>query len=124
MNQLFQDISVKFEQLVASDFKRFDQVAGMVNIMGVYAIYDEKLELIYVGNTNKFNIRFGTDLKHESTHTLLKNLIKSGRFLDRKEGVDFLRNQCKVKVEECNSKREAEALVHMAIYILGPRYNK
>ena len=76
MNKKIQLLSSKFERLNASEFISFDQVASLKNVMGVYMIYNESKELLYIGNTNKFHIRFGTDLKHESTHTLVRKMIK------------------------------------------------
>lgn len=118
------NLKKKFEKLINSDFKTFEEVASLKNVMGVYVIFDEKGEIIYIGKTNKFHIRFGTDLKHETTHTLVRKLIKSGSHKDRFEVKDFLIRICKVKIEVCESNREAEALEHIAIYILNPFYNK
>ena len=75
MNKLITELSDKFEILNASKYKTFDEVSALKNVMGVYMIYIVKGELLYIGNTNKFHIRFGTDLKHESTHTLVRKLI-------------------------------------------------
>ncbi len=118
------NLKKKFEKIINSDFKTFEEVAALKNVMGVYVIFDEKDEIIYIGKTNKFHIRFGTDLKHETTHTLVRKLIKSGSHKDRFEVKDFLMHNCKVKIEVCESNREAEALEHIAIYILKPYYNK
>ncbi len=124
MNKKIQLLSSKFEKLNASEFISFDQVASLKNVMGVYMIYNESKELLYIGNTNKFHIRFGTDLKHESTHTLVRKMIKKEMFSDRHKVVDFLKNKCSIKIEVCETKREAEALEHIAIYILNPPLNK
>ena len=124
MNKKIQLLSSKFEKLNASEFISFDQVASLKNVMGVYMIYNESKELLYIGNTNKFHIRFGTDLKHESTHTLVSKMIKKEMFSDRYKVVDFLKNKCSIKIEVCETKREAEALEHIAIYILNPPLNK
>jgi excinuclease UvrABC nuclease subunit len=124
MNKKIQLLSSKFERLNASEFISFDQVASLKNVMGVYMIYNESKELLYIGNTNKFHIRFGTDLKHESTHTLVRKMIKKEMFSDRHKVVDFLKNKCSIKIEVCETKREAEALEHIAIYILNPLLNK
>ena len=45
-------------------------------------------------------------------------------FSDRYKVVDFLKNKCSIKIEVCETKREAEALEHIAIYILNPPLNK
>ena len=124
MNKKIQLLSSKFERLNTSEFISFDQVASLKNVMGVYMIYNESKELLYIGNTNKFHIRFGTDLKHESTHTLVRKMIKKEMFSDRHKVVDFLKNKCSIKIEVCETKREAEALEHIAIYILNPLLNK
>ena len=79
MQSKIKSINTKFDRLLQSDFLSFDEVASLKNKMGVYLIYEGD-SIIYVGKTNKFNIRFGTDLKHESTHTLVSKLIRSNRF--------------------------------------------
>jgi excinuclease UvrABC nuclease subunit len=124
MHKLITELLNKFEKLNASDFISFAQVASLKNVMGVYMIYNESKELLYIGNSNKFNIRFGTDLKHESTHTLVRKMIKNEMFSDRYKVVEYLKNKCSMKIEVCISKREAEALEHIAIYILNPPLNK
>ena len=124
MHNLIIELSNKFEKLNATEYISFAQVAALKNVMGVYMIYNERKELLYIGNTNKFHIRFGTDLKHESTHTLVSKLIKNEMFSDRYKVVAFLKNNCLMKIEVCVSKREAEALEHIAIYILNPPLNK
>ncbi|ESU20198.1 hypothetical protein FEDK69T_30510 [Flavobacterium enshiense DK69] len=92
--------------------------------MGVYIIYSPEERIEYIGSTNKFNIRFGTDLKHESTHTLVKKLLKNELFENRSLAVNYLINDCKFKIEICETKREAEALEHFAIWLLNPKYNQ
>jgi len=124
MHTLLTDLSDKFEKLCGSEFISFSEVAALKNIMGVYMIYNDKNELLYIGNTNKFHVRFGTNLKHEKTHTLVRKLIKNEMFPDRYGAVDYLKNLCCMRIEECASKREAEALEHLAIYILKPSLNK
>lgn len=124
MENLLNELSAKFQKLVSSDFKSFNEVAKMKNIMGVYMIFDDNEDIIYIGKTNKFHVRFGTDLKHETTHTLVRKLIKEGRHLDRFAVKDFLINTCRIKIEVCESNRQAEALEHIAIYVLNPQLNK
>ena len=124
MEKRINELAKKFDKLIASDFFSFAQVASLKNVMGVYMIYNENKELVYIGNTNKFHVRFGTDLKHESTHTLVRKMINNKMFSDRHEVVDFLMNKCTMKISVCESKREAEALEHIAIYILNPPLNK
>lgn len=116
-------LASKFETLVSSSFLTFDEVSGLKNKMGVYMIYEEQ-KLIYVGKTNKFHIRFGTDLKHETTHTLVRKLIKNGTHVDRFEVTDFLRTKCKIRIEFCDTNRGAEALEAIAIFILNPELNR
>jgi excinuclease UvrABC nuclease subunit len=123
MNNSAFHIQSKLNNLMSSEFISFDEVAAQKNITGVYVIYNAAKEIIYIGHTNKFNIRFGTDLKHETTHTLLNKLIKRGVFNDRYEVVNFLKTECSYRVEVCKDKREAAALEHLAIYIFDPRYN-
>jgi excinuclease UvrABC nuclease subunit len=114
----------KLTDLINSTTMNFLEVKNHKNIMGVYLIYDQLGELMYVGSTNKFHIRFGTDLRHESTHTLMKKLIKQEIHIDRLTAQDHFSNHYKYKISICNDKREAEALEHLAIWILQPVYNK
>jgi predicted GIY-YIG superfamily endonuclease len=124
MKNEIQLLNEKFEQLFESNYLNFAEVAAMKNVMGVYIIYNPLNEIIYIGSTNKFHIRFGTDLKHESTHTLVNKLIKCESYGERKKVVDYLKNECKMKIQICDTKREAEALEHIAIYVLQPMLNK
>lgn len=124
METLIIELNAKFNKLINSNLKSFGEVATLKNIMGVYLIFNEKDEIIYIGKTNKFNVRFGTDLKHETTHTLVRKMINSNYLTDRFEVKDYLMNKCKIRIEICDSNREAEALEHIAIYILNPFYNK
>lgn len=124
MYKLITELSKKLGKLNESDFISFAQVAALKNVMGVYMIFNENKELLYIGNTNKFNIRFGTDLKHESTHTLVRKMLKNELFNNRHEVVDYLKTKCIIKIEICESKRQAEALEHIAIYIFNPPFNK
>ena len=118
------DLIKKYNELKVASELSFEEVASLKNIMGVYMIYDNNNSLLYIGKTNKFNIRFGTDLKHESTHTLVSKLINNGSFEDRYQVKDFLINKCCFRIMQCNSNREAEALEHLAIYLLNPLMNK
>lgn len=114
----------KYNELLVSEKRSFESVAGLKNVMGVYMIYGPNDELFYIGKTNKFHVRFGTDLKHESTHTLVSKLIKNGRFADRFQVKEFLKSQCQVRIVQSETSREAEAVEHMAIYLLNPKINK
>lgn len=124
MENTIAKLSYKFDNLIKSDFITFEEVSKHKNITGVYLIYETDDRLLYIGNTNKFNIRFNVDLKHESTHTLVRKLLKSDKFIERKEVVNYLMRNCKMRIEICESKREAEALEGIAIYLLNPEFNK
>jgi len=124
MESQFNQLHEKYSKLISSKLIYFDNISAMKNIMGVYIVYSPQNEIIYIGSTNKFHVRFGTDLKHETTHTLTKKLIKYDVCVDRTIAVDYLKNKCKFRIEECQTKREAEALEHFAIWILNPKYNK
>ena len=117
-------ISDKLNAILKSEYLSFAEVAALKNITGVYFIFNGVDELLYIGNTNEFHIRFGTDLKHESTHTFVRKLIKFGVFSSRYEVVHYLTGTCKFKIAVCETKREAEALESLSIYILNPIYNK
>jgi len=54
---------------------------------------------MYIGSTNNFNVRFGTDLRHESTHTLIKKLLKAEIHSDRSVAADYFKNHNKYKVK-------------------------
>ena len=90
-------LNQKFNSLINNNFLCFNEVVQKKNIMGVYIAYSEKKEILYIGSTNKFNIRFGTDLKHETTHTLMNKLLKSNTFTERKLAKDYLIDVCKFK---------------------------
>jgi hypothetical protein len=117
------ELEIKTERLLESKFLSFDEVASLKNKMGVYLIYEGDI-IVYIGKTNKFNVRFGTDLKHESTHTLVQKLIKSNRFENRIDVLKYFKTECKIRIEFCDTNREAEALEALAIYILNPLFNK
>src|ERR1700759_5184851 len=103
-----------FNELCKSDFVTFAEVKDMKKIMGVYIIYSPENEILYIGSTNNFNVRFGTDLRHESTHTLIKKLLKAGIHSDKSSAADFFKNHYKYKIFVCETKRQAEALEHIA----------
>ncbi|HKG08310.1 MAG TPA: GIY-YIG nuclease family protein [Pedobacter sp.] len=124
MQLQIQHISDKLDELVNSGTLTFQEVKNYKNIMGVYLIFDQLDQLMYVGSTNKFQVRFGTDLRHESTHTLMKKLIKQNIHIDRLTAQNHFSNHYTYKINICKDKREAEALEHLAIWILQPIYNK
>jgi excinuclease UvrABC nuclease subunit len=123
LDEKFLLVRDRLNKVLISDFLTFDQVSKLKNQMGVYFVYEDDV-ILYIGKTNKFNIRFGVDLKHETTHTLVAKLIKSGRFQDRFEVIDFLKNICKVRIVLADSNTEAEAIEAMAIWLLNPVFNK
>lgn len=120
----FDILQASYKKLFASNFLPFNYVKDQKNVTGVYIIYSPDYEVIYVGSTNKFNIRFGVDLKHESTHTLIRKFLKNEIYLERHLAVNYITLQCKFKIHICESKREAEALEHFAIWALNPKFNK
>ena len=124
MKKHFDQLNKMYAELVSIDFTSFREIAAKKNIAGVYIIYSQEEEIIYIGSTNKFNIRFGTDLKHESTHTLVRKLLKREIFSERKLAVEYLLTKCKFRIQICDNKREAEALESFAIWVLNPKYNK
>jgi len=118
----FENIKKKFERIIKSDLLSFESVNKKKKVIGVYFIYSEDKEKpIYIGKTNNFHVRFGTDLKYESTHTLHKKLLNKG--LSKEEIRELLINRWSYRVEECEDEMEAEALEHFAIFIFKPKYN-
>jgi hypothetical protein len=109
-----------FEDLSNSDLMKFEEVKQLKKITGIYFIYFQD-KIIYIGSTNKFDVRFGTDLFHKSTHTLHRKLLRENK--TTKEIRDFLRNKCYYRVKICKDKLKAEALEHFAIWMIKPRYN-
>jgi predicted GIY-YIG superfamily endonuclease len=124
MNDKIIHLNNKFEKLLESELISYQDVCLLENIVGVYIIYNHKSEIIYIGSTINFTTRFNKDLKHKSTHTLVRKLIKSKEFVNSLQVLEYLKTQCKMKNGQCITKREAEALEHIAIYILNPTYNR
>lgn len=110
-----------FDELLNSSFKTWEEVKRLKKIIRVYLIY-YKNKIIYIGSTNNFNVRFGIDLKHKSTHTLHNKLLKENKTPE--EIIEFLTNKCEYRIRECEDKLKAEALEHFAIWIIKPKYNK
>jgi hypothetical protein len=123
MEKSIEKLNIMFNQLHKSDLISFNDVKNMKNIMGVYVIYSHGNEILYIGSTNKFHIRFGVDLKNESTHTLVRKLIQAGIHPDRIIAGEYFTHHYKYRILQSESKREAEALEHLAIWLLNPRYN-
>src|SRR3989344_4883804 len=115
LNKLKED----FENLINSPFLNWNNIKDLKNITGVYVIFYED-KVIYVGKTNKFNVRFGTDLMHKSTHTFHNKLLNNKPLEEVKE---FIKNKCKYKIKECKDEVEAEQLEHFTISIYEPPYN-
>lgn len=117
-------LRTSYKALTQGPLVMFVEVKSLKKITGVYMIYSADGALLYIGSTNNFHVRFGTDLRHESTHTLLNKLIKDGTHLDRlTANVHFLEHY-RYRIHICQNKREAEALEHFAIWVLDPKYNK
>jgi len=123
MGKSIEQLNVMFHHLQKSNYVTFDAVKKLKKIMGVYLIFTEENELLYIGNTNNFNVRFGTDLRHEKTHTLIKKMLKAKVHADRKSAREYFTYRYKYKIYVCENKIEAEALEHVAIWILEPKYN-
>jgi len=113
----------KCENLFGSEFVTYQDVCSLIGVKGVYIIYEHTEEIMYVGSASDIARRFRDNFRYETSHTLSKKLINSGRFQNTVEVINYLKNQCKIRIETCESKREYEALEHIAIYILNPAYN-
>ena len=113
----------KYSKLVNSNFKSWKEIKDLDKTCGVYLIYDDSKKIIYVGSTGNFKIRFGTDFRHSSTHTLNRKLKKEYDFTDI-DAFKFISERCLFRIIECDTKREAEAVEHFAIWVLNPSFNK
>lgn len=114
MQNKISKLQALYEQLLNSELLTYHEVKSLRDIMGVYLIYNTDNEIIYIGSTNKFHVRFGIDLNHESTHTLIRKLLKAGVHKDRIEAKNHFKDHYKYRIKECSNKREAEALEHLA----------
>jgi hypothetical protein len=123
MERSIEKLNLMFKELQKSKLISFDEVKSMKNIMGVYIIYSHESEILYIGSTNKFHVRFGVDLRHESTHTLIRKMLKAEIHPSREVARDYFTHKYKYQILECKTKREAEALEHIAIWILDPKHN-
>ena len=108
-------------ELENSSFLTYEHVKKLKNLSGVYMVFDGD-EIIYIGSTKNFYVRFGTDLKHKSTHTLNNKLLIEKGNLD--EVSEILKKKFRYKVKICNNMLMAESLEHFAIWVYKPRYNK
>jgi len=124
MEKSISHLQTAFEKLIKSPLVPFIDVKSLKKVTGVYMIYAADQTLLYIGSTNNFHVRFGTDLRHESTHTLLRKLINDGTHIDRTTANLNFRQHYNYRIQICVNKREAEALEHMAIWLLNPKYNK
>lgn len=113
----------KFDNLIGSEFVTYENACELRGVKGVYIIYNHTGEVMYIGSGSNLAKRLGENLKNKASHTLSKKLISSGRFNNTSEVIEYIKNQCKIRIETCESKREYEALEHIAIYILNPVYN-
>ena len=91
LNKLKED----YETLIKSPLLKWEGVKEL-KVIGVYLVYFEN-EVIYVGSTNNFNVRFGIDLKHISTHTLYKKRFRE--YLQNEELFDKIKKIRKTNVE-------------------------
>jgi hypothetical protein len=123
MDKEINKLVLKYQDLIKCELISFEKVKSLKKVMGVYLIYSIEGELMYVGSTNNFNVRFGTDLRHEATHTLMKKLLRLKIHEDRKIAADHFTNHYRYRIQFCDTKREAEALEHLAIWLLSPIYN-
>ena len=120
----FQSLQMLYDELIGSPAVPFVDVSSKKKITGVYIAYSVDGAVLYIGSTNNFHVRFGTDMKHESTHTLIRKLLKDGSHADRSFARTFLIDSCHYRICICSNKREAEALEHFTIWMLNPKYNK
>jgi len=89
-------LTLKYKELIKNELISFEKVKSLKNVDGVYLIYSINGELIYVGSANNFHIRFGTDLRHEATHTLMKKLLRLKVHIDRKTAADHFINHLSI----------------------------
>ena len=117
------ELKEKLEKIVNSDFLSFEDIAKKEKIMAVYFVFKKRggEKPIYIGSTNNLHVRFGTDMKYQSTHTLYKKLLDEGHLPENIR--DFLIRKCRYKIAECADKTEAGALEHFAIWAFQPEYN-
>ena len=118
-NEELNKLKENFEALDKSDFLSWEQIKQLKGIIGVYVIFFEN-KIIYVGKTNNFNVRFGTNLMDKSTHTLHRKLLREKSL---EEVRDFIKQKCRYKIKECNDVIEAEELESFVISVFEPSYN-
>jgi hypothetical protein len=123
MNYKVGVITEAYETLIKSKHVDFEYIAGLDKGTGVYMIFDEYNDLIYIGSSINVKKRF-QDLRYENMHTLVRKMIKSEKYNSSNLVHDFLTNKCKYKFLKCDTVREAEAVEHLAIYCLEPKINK
>jgi len=114
----------KFDRLIAGPFLSFGEVAALKDQTGVYLVCQEEDTPLCIGKTNKFHVRFGTDLKHGSTRTSVRKRVAAKPLIDCGGVVHFLATACKIRVEPRETGREAEALEAVAIFLLDPAFNR
>jgi len=108
-------------QLVRSPFADFDKIKGMDGVMASYLIY-HKDKIIFAGSTNNLKARFTDMLLPKTTFILYQNLLKDiGSW---RSVCLFLTKDCKYKVRQCESRKEAEDIEHLAAATYNPLHNK
>jgi len=125
MDDKLEHLKEMYFKLIDSNFMKWGEIKDLNNICGVYLVYSDEVpkKLIYIGSTGNFKVRFGTDFRHHSTHTLIKKLKKHFNFSDA-DAFEYISKRCLFRIIKCDSKREAEALEHFAIWVLDPLFNK
>jgi len=98
---------------------------------GVYCIYNEKKEIIYVGSaglSHTLRYRIGdlfvyneNSKKSPFHHTLTYKLEKEFGDIDKVR--DYYFEKCKFKIIIADSDAEAHALEYLLILLFGPKYN-
>ena len=86
-------LKAECENLLKSSFMSFEELKKLKNVTGVYLIYFNG-SIVYIGSTNKFDIR-AKDLLYKSTHTLHKKLLEE-KILNKKLE-SFLRINVNIK---------------------------
>jgi len=108
-------------QLLTSEFMKFNQRKNLANKCGIYAIYKNS-KIIYVGYTgNSLKRRFQELMGDYRSHSLHNNLIK--KLGNKKRVQNFLISKCRFKVKEFDNQKEAKIAEHFIIGVVNPKYN-
>ena len=121
MEEKLQEFKQDFKELLDSSFLKLEDISKLKKVSGVYFAYYGD-EIIYIGSTRNFSVRFSRNFKYKSNHTLHNKLLRELK--EPNEVLDFLKNRCRYKIKTCEDKLKAEALEHFAIWIIKPKYNK